>query len=197
MGEAWTSRIAGMVLAGGQARRMGRDKALLRVGGVRLVDLAMARLGVALPGAPLWVSGPGRGHPEVLDLMPGQGPVGGICSGLEAAVRVGARGVLFVPVDMPGLGADVLRSLVAAWRGEPAIAFAGHEVPLLVSTERAVRAQVAELCGPGVDPRARSIHGLLDRLGAARPGAVDVAPEAFVNLNTPEQLAAWQREVRP
>lgn len=197
MGEAWTSRIVGMVLAGGQARRMGRDKALLRVGGVRLVDLAMAHLGMALPGAPLWVSGPGRGHPEVLDLAPGLGPVGGIYSGLEHAVRVGARGVLFMPVDTPGMTADVLRALVAQWHGEPAIAYAGHEVPLLVSTERSVRAQLAALCAPGVDPRARSIHGLLDALGAARPAAVDVPAEAFANLNTPEQLEAFQREVRP
>ncbi len=98
----------GFVLAGGRSSRMGQDKALLRVGGRSLVDLALDKLrciGVDAPriaGARTDLSS----HAAVVpDLHAGCGPL----SGIEAALAATTRPLnLFLPVDMPLLPARFL-----------------------------------------------------------------------------------------
>jgi molybdopterin-guanine dinucleotide biosynthesis protein A len=93
--------VEGFVLAGGRSSRMGRDKALLQVGGRSLVERALDKLrsiGVAAPriaGARTDLS---SHAPVVSDLHPGCGPL----SGIEAALSSTSQPLnLFLPVDMP------------------------------------------------------------------------------------------------
>ncbi|HRW90194.1 MAG TPA: NTP transferase domain-containing protein, partial [Flavobacteriales bacterium] len=78
-GGGWT----GVVLAGGQSRRMGRDKALIEVEGRTLLDRAMDKL-EPLVDELLVVGDPEKhGHlgPFVIgDDTPGQGPLGGLAT---------------------------------------------------------------------------------------------------------------------
>jgi molybdopterin-guanine dinucleotide biosynthesis protein A len=95
------SDVEGFVLAGGRSSRMGRDKALLRVDGRPLVEVALdkiRRIGVAAPrigGAQTDLSSYARVVP---DLHPGCGPL----SGIEAALAATTQPLnVFLPVDMP------------------------------------------------------------------------------------------------
>lgn len=95
---------AGVVLAGGQSSRMGRDKALLLFAGRPLIEHALTKLREA--GLPATIAGASPAAdsalaayaPVVRDPQPGLGPLAGICAALGAA---SARSVIFLPVDLP------------------------------------------------------------------------------------------------
>ncbi len=116
--------FAAIVLAGGRALRMGGVlKPLLRVGGVPMLDRALA----AVAGAdPLVVVGPSElddhlaGVRRVQEQPPGGGPVAGIAAGVKAAGAAlsGADGVAVLGADLPFVTAQAL----AALRGEGACA---------------------------------------------------------------------------
>jgi|YNPBryantNP2012_1023418.scaffolds.fasta_scaffold00342_10 molybdopterin-guanine dinucleotide biosynthesis protein A len=106
--------IAG-VLVGGQSRRMGRAKALLphpcaptfleHVVGVaqRVVPE------VVLLGRPDSLPTALRDVPRLADAQPNRGPLGGLCSALDAAKD---RWVLLLACDLGWLGPEVLRRLL-------------------------------------------------------------------------------------
>ena len=100
------------VLAGGQSRRMGRDKALLPLGDQTLIErvLAAARP-LAYPG--LIVGDPvAYGHlgwPVHADCCPGRGPLGGLYTALSTT----AAPVLLLACDLPFLTPAFLRYLVS------------------------------------------------------------------------------------
>lgn len=83
-------RAAGAVLAGGASSRMGADKAFIAVGGVPMVLRAVTALRAAgaHPAAVVGGDGPrlqGLGLSHVSDRYPGEGPLGGIITALDAA----------------------------------------------------------------------------------------------------------------
>jgi molybdopterin-guanine dinucleotide biosynthesis protein A len=104
-----------VVLAGGASRRMGRDKALLRIDGRRLVDHVVDRL-IPLEGEVVVASGTSRrvgGHVEVTDVPDVPGPLGGLLAGLDAT---SSEYVAVVAVDQPAPSAEVLLLLADACR---------------------------------------------------------------------------------
>ena len=102
-------KAEGFVLAGGRSTRMGQDKALLRLGGRPLIDLALEKLRVLSLAAAPRVAG---ARPElasygapIADLHPGCGPL----SGIEAALTASSQPLnAFLPVDTPLLPAQFL-----------------------------------------------------------------------------------------
>jgi molybdopterin-guanine dinucleotide biosynthesis protein A len=112
----------GFVVAGGQSRRMGRDKALLPWGGRTLLDHAIERLQGITDDVRV-LSGPiaryeSHGVPVVSDAVRGHGPLGGVFTGLLAQGR--SLG-LFLAVDLPAVPVALLDSLVAAASGFDAV----------------------------------------------------------------------------
>jgi molybdopterin-guanine dinucleotide biosynthesis protein A len=87
MKEAWYEHVRPLyVLAGGQSRRFGSDKALAQIAGEALI-MRVARVMGA--GEPVWiVGGDGAGYEAlcpgagVADRWPGEGPLGGVGSAL-------------------------------------------------------------------------------------------------------------------
>ena len=102
------------VLAGGRSTRMGRDKALVDLGGRTLIEHALALLRAM--GAEPVIAGNrpdlSAFAPVLNDLHPGCGPLSGIEAALTWADEQGADRVLFLPVDLPLLPPVVLRLLV-------------------------------------------------------------------------------------
>lgn len=91
---------AGFVLAGGRSSRMGADKALLKLCGQPLIELALtvlrgADLQVAIAGAKAALE---RFAPVIADEEADRGPLGGICAALAATT---APWAVFLPVDLP------------------------------------------------------------------------------------------------
>lgn len=105
--------MGALLLAGGQSRRMGRDKRALPFSGSRFVDLVAREL-ESYPERLFSVADPQEvpppGFAVVPDQMPDCGPLGGIVAGLEAC-RCDA--LLTVACDMPLFRAGLARYLEA------------------------------------------------------------------------------------
>lgn len=186
--------LAVVVLAGGEGRRMGGDKPLRRLGGVRLIDRAVA---LACAWSPLVAvsvrdpaqAGGGAGAPLILDRPGLEGPLAGLAAGLAFAARSGAGRLLTLPCDMPSLPLDLAerlcRALAAPDRAAlPACGERVHPVCGLWDCEAA-----GALAGYAESGRS-SVYGFARHVGAR---IVDWPPDsaaAFANVNSPEDLAA-------
>lgn len=110
-------RLLGAILAGGQSRRFGSDKAAAMVGGRPLLDHVIDALAPQV--AELIVVGRG----VVADRpAPGLGPLGGLCAALDHALRHGFDAVLTAGCDVlpvPGDLAERLASGPAVIEGQP------------------------------------------------------------------------------
>ncbi|HEU0220819.1 MAG TPA: molybdenum cofactor guanylyltransferase, partial [Paracoccaceae bacterium] len=122
----------GVILAGGQSRRMGGgDKCLTEIAGRSLLKRVIERLGPQVAGLALNANGdPGRfaafGLPVLADPVPGfPGPLAGVLAGLDWAAARGARELVSVAADTPFLPAGLVLGLhVAAHVGGAALAYA-------------------------------------------------------------------------
>jgi len=185
--------IAGLVLAGGAARRMGgADKLALPVDGVPMLDRVLA---AARPLCGVLVAvGPERptsvpGVRFAAEATPGGGPVPAIAAGL--ALVPTAEVVLVLAGDLPWLTpADLglLLSCVSAGAAA-AVGVDGDQrpVPLLVAYRRAVLAGRLVLLGP-------NLTGLpAHRLLPEDATVVALGARATANVNTPEDLLIARR----
>jgi molybdopterin-guanine dinucleotide biosynthesis protein A len=188
--------VLGLILAGGQARRMGGgDKPLLRLGGRTLLERVVARLGPQC-GAGLALSANGdparfAGFPGPIlpDPLPGQpGPLAGILAGLEHAAGCGIARVVSVSGDAPFLPEDLVTRLRAAGP-ETGIALAAsgerqHYTIALWPT--ALRDELRDYLERGE----RRVGAFIARHGAAMASWPVEPVDPFLNVNTPEDLAA-------
>jgi len=114
MDEVTFPRVAAVVLAGGQSRRMGRDKAFLDFDGVMLIERVIERVQSVCAETIIVANNLETyarfGLPVVRDVYPGKGSLGGIFSGLQAA---SAEYALAVACDLPFLNDALLRYLIA------------------------------------------------------------------------------------
>jgi molybdopterin-guanine dinucleotide biosynthesis protein A len=105
--------LSAVILAGGESRRMGRDKAWLEVGGQPLIRRALSTLR-ASGIHEVFISGRASTDysalncPILLDLEHGCGPLGGIERALAAAT---APLVLVLAVDLPRISSAFLLKL--------------------------------------------------------------------------------------
>lgn len=130
-------------MAGGNSRRMGRDKALLPWQGGSLLTRAVAVLDRVVEE--VVVLGPtDRGYEElglevVPDVQSGKGPLAGIHSAL---LRGGGRSVFILACDLPHVGAELVRWIIGA------DAARGSGARLLNRDQSAVQVRlVADECG--------------------------------------------------
>ncbi|MEI9849843.1 MAG: molybdenum cofactor guanylyltransferase [Sphingomonas sp.] len=102
-------RLLGAVLAGGQSRRFGSDKALALLDGRSLIEHAIAALAAQVDAVIVCGREWGDWVPDRPE--PGLGPLGGINAALHAAAARGFDAVLTVPCDVPGLPPDLAQRL--------------------------------------------------------------------------------------
>lgn len=200
--------LTGLVLVGGHSRRLGQDKALVRLdeAGLTLVERVVAVVRplcdeVLLVGA--------HAHyaflrlPQVPDVYPGAGALGGIYSGLCAAR---CERALVVGCDMPFLNPDLLAYMV----GLP------YEYDVLVPRWAREAGGVGQLYTPKNELAAQTLHAIYGqgcrphmrvllesgerrvvalfprvRVQYVEPETVarfDPAGRSFFNVNTPTQL---------
>jgi len=187
-----STAVAGLVLTGGASRRLGIDKATLRLAGESLADrTARVLKGVA---DPVLEVGPGHTALEaVREADPGAGPLAAMAAGGAALAARGAgeRAVLVVAVDMPALDPALLRFLVAAPPADAVVPRVDGRAQVLCarySPGALVRAATLVRAGE------RSVHALL---GAGVVAWVD-EPEwgrvttaaCFADVDTPEDAHA-------
>ncbi|HMN72428.1 MAG TPA: molybdenum cofactor guanylyltransferase MobA [Rhodoblastus sp.] len=186
----------GLILAGGQGRRMGgADKALLRLSGKPLLAHAFARLGPQCGALALNANGDaGRfadfGLPVVADELADAGPLAGVLAGPRLAREKGFGSLCTLSVDVPFAPADLVARLdEARRRAEAAMAVAAsggrrHHVIALWSV-----AMEAELRRALVEDGLRKAETFVTRQAPAVAEWQDQPRDPFFNVNWPEDLA--------
>lgn len=174
---------------------MGGDKPLRVFAGERLVDRAV---GLARGYAPAVVvcvrsaaQAPDPGADAVYDAAEAEGPLAGLIAALRDARRRRFAFVLAMPCDAPFLPADLGERLMAGIGDRPA-ALAESDGRLHPACGL-WRTEVLDTAEAYAAEGRRSLRGLAERLGAATVAWPADAAEAFVNLNTPEELEAAAR----
>ncbi|MBF0482485.1 MAG: molybdenum cofactor guanylyltransferase [Desulfovibrionaceae bacterium] len=183
--------LAAVILAGGESTRLGRDKALIAVGGVTL--LARTAALAARVCREVYVSGrdPGNCLPQVAwfaDATPRIGPMGGIMT----ALTVLARPVLALPCDLPLLTEPVLARLISRRdrRAKDAVMTVylhpetGYIESLAAIYEPAALGYLRGAAAMGMYKLSRAIPEEARNHVPCRPGEAAV----FFNVNRPEDL---------
>src|SRR2546429_9209721 len=137
-------KATGVIQAGGRSTRMGgRPKALIELGGSRIIERVLAALTAVVDDVLLVTNTPELYAflklPMVADVYPDRGSLGGIYSGLNAASRETA---VTVACDMPFLQPDVVR-LAGAPAGQR-----GVVIPPLGHQLETMHAAYAQACPP-------------------------------------------------
>jgi molybdopterin-guanine dinucleotide biosynthesis protein A len=196
-GSSVDRELTGVLLAGGESKRMGRPKADLTFRGKPLLPALVERLQTVCTGGVLVVRRAGQTLPAlppaarvVDDLLPERAALGGLFTGLALA---DTRFVLLAACDMPLLsttlieamrvrppaGADVLLPLRGG-HSEPTHAIYGHRC--LGAIKRAL------LAGEyGMGGWLGSVR--VERMDESWWRALDPDGRSFLNVNTPEDLA--------
>jgi molybdopterin-guanine dinucleotide biosynthesis protein A len=185
--------VVGFVVAGGESRRMGRDKAVLPWGGQTLLEHAIERLHRVTDDVRVLCGPMARyesyGVPVVPDAVADQGALGGVLSGLLALDRPLG---LFLAVDLPAVPPALLDALVArapgfdavvpVWRDGPEPLCAVYSVACLEPIRRRLAAGEAKMTSFWPDARVLE-------WGPAEIGRFGEPAELFANLNRPEDYA--------
>ena len=189
-------RIFGVILAGGQGRRMGgTDKALLPLSGRPLVSHVQERLAPQVEDLALSANGAaGRFAFTGLRVLPdhvSQGPLSGILAALEWAE--GADAVVSAAVDTPFLPCDLVPRLWLAGEGGLAVAESGGRIhPVCALWPRSLAPDLRAFLSSG---GARMME-FCDRNGAARALFAPETPDPFLNINTPDDRALAEQALR-
>ncbi len=188
-------RITGLVLAGGLGRRMGGvDKGLSLLDGEPLVEHIIRRLAPQVGQLIINANQnhdiyAGFGYPVVGDRIEGHaGPLAGLEAGLAACTT---PYLLTVPCDSPFLPADLVSRLAAcltAHKASIAVARTGEQLHPVFSL---IRSDELPELQAFINAGGRRMEAWLRRLCWA-PCPFDDCPEAFANINTPDELRAHQ-----
>jgi molybdopterin-guanine dinucleotide biosynthesis protein A len=185
--------VSAFVLAGGRSTRMGTDKAFVMLDGRTLLARALQLCRTVAKD--VRIVGDAKKFasfaPVVEDLFPGCGPLGGI----HAVLRASQTDFNFVlAVDLPFVTSAILRFLVAEAKASGALVTVpradGRWQPLCAVYRRAFvdlaeKALCERRCKIDTLFSAAAVHVVEEH----RLLAAGFTPQAFRNLNTPEELA--------
>ena len=195
--------FAGVLLAGGQSRRMGGgDKCLRRIGGTTILARVIARVQDQVSHLILNANGdPNRFSeyrlPVVADVVSGfAGPLAGVLSGMEwvAEHAPECAWLASLPTDAPFLPLDLIAKLQAAMNAEHAelacAASAGRTHPVIALWPVAIRADLRQAL---VEDDIRKIDLFTARYKLAEVTFAAEPVDPFFNTNRPEDLAEAER----
>jgi molybdopterin-guanine dinucleotide biosynthesis protein A len=192
--------ITGIILVGGKSRRMGRDKAFLPVEGKPLFERVLSVFRECFDRTVLVGDREERfaayGLPVVPDIYPGSS-LGGLYTGLYHAET---EHVFVSSCDLPYPNAEILRHLCSLRSGFDAVVPAtahGYE-PLFALYAKSCLGPIKTLlesgdyCAYAYYPQVRVRHVPYVELAH-----LDRDGKAFLNVNTPDELARLRTERSP
>jgi molybdopterin-guanine dinucleotide biosynthesis protein A len=197
--------VTALVLAGGASRRMGADKALLRLPDGRTALAAVLQAAASVTSRVLLAAGTtsrtemllaelAPPHPDVLlDDNPGEGPLAALAGALR---RVETDGVLLLAVDTPLLQPALLRLLVARLQA-PDVSLVQPDAGGSLQPMPAIYARSLAACAAALLAQGRRDLLALSRcaarqariLGEAELRQADPELHSLLSANTP---AEWQ-----
>lgn len=116
MGDS--AKVGGVILAGGQSRRIGRNKSFIELGGQKLIERVVSAYRQLFEEITIVTNSPGQyeylGLKLVTDAHPAKGSLVGIYTGL---VKTSADRCFIAACDMPFLNASLIAHMVAVSAG--------------------------------------------------------------------------------
>jgi molybdopterin-guanine dinucleotide biosynthesis protein B/molybdopterin-guanine dinucleotide biosynthesis protein len=186
--------VTGILLAGGQSRRMGKDKALLKLNGLTLFERSLRLLEQFCK--PILIAGerPDLARPDIpalADIYPGSA-LGGLYTGLRTAAT---DWIFVVPCDMPYPSPEIAQCLLAKRDGCDAV------VPRTAAGFEPVFALYHKNCLPVMEQMLEAgqyrIYDFYQRIAIRfldTPELPSGWRRALININTPEQLATLKEK---
>jgi len=196
----------GVILAGGQARRMGGgDKGMLDLDGVTILEQVITRLRPQVGAMALNANGDadrfeGFGLPVLPDSIAGfPGPLAGVLAGLDWAHDQGADAIVTAAADTPFFPLDLTEQLLNA-AGTLPLALAASKgadgkvwrQPTFGLWPVALRDDLRQALTDGL----RKVVLWTDRHDAVQAVFETDQVDPFFNVNTPEDLAQAQELAR-
>jgi molybdopterin-guanine dinucleotide biosynthesis protein A len=192
---------SGIVLAGGQSRRLRINKIHLTLGSGktlvrRVYDLVSSICDETLVAGGRVISDPLPGARWVADPLPGFGALGGLYAGLRSATYEYS---LVVAADMPFLSAPLIRYMLSIPRTYDVLlpSFEGFAEPLHAIYNKRCIEPIEMLISKG-NRRILDFYPMAQvrKMGKAECISFDPDLRSFFNINTPSQLAeAWVLEM--
>lgn len=184
------------IIAGGQSRRMGRDKAFVELGGSTLIERVIQRSANLGQAETILITNKPAdyGHlglPMYRDALPDKGSLGGIYTAL---VKAKSPAVLVLACDMPFISADLLRFMLTQLDAETDIV-----APRVDRYPQALHAIYRKTCIQPIRAQLEANQLKIIRfygqmrvryLDEAEYAGFDADGRSFANLNTPAELAA-------
>jgi molybdopterin-guanine dinucleotide biosynthesis protein A len=192
--------VAGVILAGGQSRRYGSNKALVQVNGITLIEKVTEVMGLLFEEQVIITNTPDEyAHlrlPMHEDLIKGLGPLGGIHTALTLLKKEAG---FFVACDMPSLNAELIRHMVGIRDAYDAV------VPIIKGKLEALHSLYHKRCLPAVERLIESgelqvfrfFHQVSVRyVNEDEIRVFDPGLRSFFNVNRPQELRHYKMKRR-
>ncbi len=184
-----------LILAGGNSRRMGQDKAELALAGSSLLQRVETRLSPLFSKRLLSVRQlrSGLALPQVADVQANSGPLAGLVSGMA---QIDTPWLFMIATDMPFIRPQLVRTLAAFRRQQQAVIpfVDGHPQPLAGFYHCGALAYWQQQ----LDRQCLSLRRGLQALDVCyvnqdRLRVGDATLSSFFDLDTPDDLASAQQ----
>ena len=198
--STYTNPLSGIILAGGKSRRMGENKAFIRVGPKPIIETIVdlfrelfAETLIVTNQSPLYSH---LGVNVYEDILPERGALGGLYTGL---LRASSPLSFVAGCDMPSLRGSVITYLCELTNDNDVV------VPRTPDGLQPLHAVYSKKClGPIEELLSAGGHRIFDFFPSVKVRivsseellSVDPGLESFVNINTPEDLESLRRRDR-
>ena len=185
--------MTGIILAGGKSKRMGKEKALLKIGKTYLIELIIEKLKDFFEEIVLITANNSfkyrfPGIRTVIDVVPGKGPLGGIYTGLLVSQ---SKYNFICACDVPFLNLNLLKFIVSQINENNAV------IPIIKGFTEPLHSIYSKSCLPAIEyqlqtgdlkiknffPKIKCKYIPEDRIKRYDPCLL-----SFFNLNTPHAL---------
>lgn len=176
--------VLGAVLAGGESRRYGREKAAELVAGKSLVARAAETLQEVFPRVVIVSSREPvtADWPHVPDLREGRGPLAGIEAALSHAASEGLEGVFVLACDLPLVDTAVVERVLAAAGDGPAAAPVRDGAPGIEPLCAVYHVSCLPAVTDALDRGDVAVHRAFESVGGV---TTELSFEFFLNVNIP------------
>ena len=203
--ESIDTPVTGVILAGGQSRRMGQNKALMRLGDEPLIAHVIHQMASVTDELLLITNEPdlytALALPTYADILPDMGALGGLQTGLTYAAN---STVICVGCDMPLLQPNLLSHLTSLLGDYDAVVPCVQGADGSTTVFQTLSAVYSKRCSPVIDEMLAvnelRVHALYDRIDAriVHPHewrAFDPQGLSFFNINTPDDFEKANRYI--
>ncbi len=190
------SDISGVILAGGRSRRYGRNKALVKIDGVPLIERVIKVMRSVFQNLILVTNTPDEYSylkiPMYEDLIKGLGPLGGIFTGLSV---ISDDAGFFVACDMPSLNRELICYMVEKRKRFDAV------IPRVSWKMETLHAIYSKVCLPQIR-RLIDLHEYqvfrffsevsIRYIDEDELRSVDPELRSFFNINSPQEVVNYK-----